>query len=307
MPSSKGLGWTGAARSAIVAAALAGAALWGVPALPGGSVPAARGAQPGPPPALEVTGATRIEYDDAARQWNFRGAPVVVARGTTRIEAPQILYVERTREVTLPAGGRVATPELELQADRIVANLSSRHIAADGRVAGRFADEEDSSNAPAGRRIWGTFAAARVELDDRPALRQIVATGQVVVVRDDRRISGDRVVYNLGTRQGRIDGHAEMGQGGDRLLRADRVVADLGRRTAEADGHVLLDNGDLHGSADHATYSEPEQRAVLSGRVRVLRGRDTVSADLATVLLDQKTAIAEGHVEVVAHPGGASP
>src|SRR5262245_38021981 len=102
-----------AKRSAAAGACLviAAAALMRVPA------PAA-GAPPSPsPPPVEVTGATRIEYDDASQQWDFRGAPVIVSRGTTRVEAPVILYTERTREVTLPAGGLVATPTLEVRAD----------------------------------------------------------------------------------------------------------------------------------------------------------------------------------------------
>ncbi len=275
---------------------IVGAALGGLP------VPAS-GAAPPAPPAVEVTGATRIEYDDAGQQWSFRGAPVIVSRGTTRIEAPVILYTERTRQVSLPAGGLVATPTLEVRADRIATNLTSRHLTAEGQVAGRFTDEEAS---PSASREWGTFAADRVELDDSAARKQIVATGQVVIVRGDRRLSGDRVVYNQGTRQGSVDGNAEMARGSDRL-RADQVFADLGRSTAEANGHVLLDHGDLHGSADRATYSEPEQRAVLSGHVKLLRGRDTLTADLATVQLDRETAVAEGHVELVAYPEGGSP
>jgi lipopolysaccharide assembly outer membrane protein LptD (OstA) len=274
--------------------------LWGVPALGAGAAPRVS------PPSLEVTGATRIEYDDAAQQWSFRGAPVVVTRGNTRIEAPEIVYAERTREVTLPGGGLVATPTLEVRADRIVTNLSSRHLTAEGHVAGRFADEDEPFTAGAAARTRGTFSADRVAVDDRPDLRQIVATGQVVVVRDDQGLTGDRVVYNHGTRQGTVEGHGELVRGSSRL-RADHIFADVGRHVTTADGHVLLDHGDLHGSADHATYSEPEQRAVLSGQVRLLRGRDTLTADLATMLLDQETAIAEGHVELVAYPDGGSP
>lgn len=269
-------------------------------------MPAAGAAPPTSPPPIEVTGATRIEYDDASQQWNFRGAPVIVSRGTTRIEAPVILYTERTREVTLPGGGLVATPTLEVRADRIATNLASRHLTAEGHVAGRFTDENGSSTAPSAPPEWGTFAADRVELDDSAARKQIVATGQVVIVRGDRRLSGDRIAYNHGTRQGSIDGHADMALGADRL-RADSVFADLGRSTAEANGHVLLDHGEVHGSADRATYSEPEQRAVLSGHVTLRRGSDRLTADLATVLLDQETAIAEGNVELIAYPDGGSP
>lgn len=286
-----------AARAALLTAAAACGGWW---------VPVTRAAPPPTPPPLEVTGATRIEYDDAAQRWSIRGPRVIVSRGTTRIEAPEVLYAERTREVTLPAGGLVATPTLEVRADRIAANLSSRHLTAEGHVAGRFTDEDESPAAHNPTRDWGTFSADRVEMDDRAELRQIVATGQVVVVRGGRRLSGDRIVYNHRIRQGRIDGHADLAQGSSRL-RADQVLADLGRGTAEATGHVLLDHGDVHGSADQGTYSEPAQRAVLSGHVTLLRGRDRLTADRATVLLDQDTAIAEGRVELVAYPEGGSP
>jgi lipopolysaccharide export system protein LptA len=97
-----------------------------------------------------------------------------------------------------------------------------------------------------------------------------------------------------------------MAQGTDRL-RAAYVLADLGRGTAEANGDVLLDHGDVHASADLATYSEPERRALLSGHVKLLRGGDTLTADLVTVLLDEETVIAEGGVELVAYPEGGSP
>lgn len=289
-----------ARRTALACFVIAAAALGRVPS------PAAGAAPPPSPPQVEVTGATRIEYDDASQQWNFRGAPVIVSRGTMRVEAPVILYGERTREVTLPAGGLVATPTLEVRADRIATNLASRHLTAEGHVAGRFADENGSSPAPTAAPGWGTFAADRVELDDSAARKQVIATGQVVVVRGDRRLSGDRIMYNHITRQGTVEGHAEMAQGMDRL-RAAYVFADLGRGTAEANGDVLLDHGDVHGSADLATYSEPERRAVLSGNVKLQQGSDTLTADLVTVLLDGETVIAEGNVEVIAYPDGGSP
>jgi lipopolysaccharide export system protein LptA len=94
---------------------------------------------------------------------------------------------------------------------------------------------------------------------------------------------------------------------GTSRLRADRVFADLRRREARADGHVLLDHHDMRGSADHATYSEAAQTAVLDGHVVLLRGRDTLTAQRATVLLDRDTAIAEGDVSLVAYPEGSQP
>lgn len=275
--------------------------------------PPARGAPPGtgtPTPAgrspLEVTGASRIEYDDASQQWMFLGARVVVVRGTVRVEAPEILYRERAREVVLPRGGAVVTPTLEVTADRIAAQLGSQHVVADGHVSGRFSNGDEPSPGGPQQRVWTTFASDRLEADDRQELQQIVATGQVVIVRESRRLSGDRVVYRPRAQEATVDGHAELARGSDRV-RADHVVADLGRQEARADDHVLLDHEDIHGTADHATYSEPAETAVLSGNVMLLRGRDTLTADRATVFLVRHTAVAEGHVRLVAYPEGSSP
>ncbi|HYM90099.1 MAG TPA: hypothetical protein VEW91_00520, partial [bacterium] len=148
-------------RAAAAAACLAAAGLGSHP----GS-PAAAAAQPAARPPLEVTGATRIEYDDAARRWTFTGPRVAIVRASVRVEAPEIVYSERAREVVLPQGGAVLTPTLEVTADRIATLLDARHVTAEGHVAGRFAEE-----APEKR--WGTFSADRVEADDRPDLRQI--------------------------------------------------------------------------------------------------------------------------------------
>jgi lipopolysaccharide export system protein LptA len=286
--------------AAVLTVAAAALLWWSGPAAAAQSGPP--GAAPAGRPPLEVTGATRIEYDDASQQWVFAGPRVVVVRGTTRLEAPEMLYAERAREVTLPRGGTIATPTLEVTADRLVTDLQSRHVTADGHVSGRFSDEAP----PYPQTTWGTFRADHVVVDDRQDLKQMVATGQVVILRGDRRLSGDRIVYNHQSQQGTVDGHATLEQGTSRL-RADRVFADLWRREARADGHVLLDHHDMRGSADHATYSEAAQTAVLDGHVVLLRGRDTLTAQRATVLLDRDTAIAEGDVSLVAYPEGSTP
>ena len=269
-------------------------------------------AAPPPPPGapgsaprlpLEVTGATRIEYDDPTKRWTFSGPRVVIVRGTLRVEAPEIAYSERAREVVLPRGGTVRTPTLEVGADRMAALLDARHVTAEGHVVGRFAGGSVPEGPPT---RWGTFAADRVEADDRRDLHQIVATGQVVVEQGDRRLRGDRVAYDPGTQQGIAEGHAEVAQGSD-ALRAARISADLGRHDAAADGDVLLDHGELHGSADHATYAESGQTAVLWGHATLLRGRDTLTAERVTVLLDTDAVIGEGHVRIVAYPGEAAP
>jgi lipopolysaccharide export system protein LptA len=289
---------------------------WAVAAPPGQpaapSVPKDAGTATSPP--IDISGADRIEYDDATQEWVFRGARVVVTRGTMRLEAPEILYHAGDRQVVLPRGGTLATPTFEVTADRLVTLFATRHITTEGHVNGRFLQEEEPSstpaappggNTPAGGK-WVTFTANQIEADDRPDARQIIATGQVVIVREDGQLRGDRVTYNRITQQGAADGNAELVRGSDRL-RADHVVADLSRREAEARDHVVLEHGDLRGSADHATYAEGTQTAVLSGHVAVFRGRDTLTAERATVYLDRHLAVVEGHAQIVAYPQGAGP
>jgi len=244
----------------------------------------------------DVTGATRVEYDDKNQQVALEGAPVVVVHGTLRLAAPQIRYSVKEHQVSLPGGGTVSSPTIEVTADRIDAWLRTRHVTAEGHVHGRFLLEGS----------WAAFAAGRVEADDRPDARQIVATGDVVVKREDAELHGDRLAYDRLTQQGTLDGHAELIRGSDRL-RADHLIAYVDRREVEAHDHVLLDREDMQGSADQATYTEPTQTAVLSGHVVLTRGKDTLTAERVTVHLDQHTAIAEGRPQMVAYPPEPSP
>src|SRR5205807_1129730 len=73
---------------------------------------------------------------------------------------------------------------------------------------------------------WATFSAETVEADDRPDTGQIVATGQVAILRGSRQLRADRIVYDRMTRRGTADGHAVLAQGADRL-QADHLAADL--------------------------------------------------------------------------------
>src|SRR5438270_13837048 len=80
---------TGPSPGKIMGAALIVLALAG---LPDAGAPAARAAGAPAPLGIDASGASRNEYADAAQEWVFRGAPLVVARGTLRIAAPELLY-----------------------------------------------------------------------------------------------------------------------------------------------------------------------------------------------------------------------
>ena len=283
-------------------ACLAAAGLsWLAPSSMAQAPPSPNGGKQAPIP-VQISGASRIEYDDGSQAWLFRGERVIVTRDTMRLEAPEIRYNGQTRRFDMPRRGTFSMPTLEVTADQITANLAEHHATAVGQVRGRFrlfappARAAEDAGPP-----WTTFQADQMEADERSDLRQIVATGDVIVVRADQQLRGDHVVYNRGAQQATVDGHADLIFGADRL-RADHVAADLPRREVEADGHVLLDGEEMHGSADKATYVGDGRTAVLSGHVVITRGRDTLTADRVTVHVNEHTAIAEGHPQVAGYP-----
>ncbi len=262
------------------------------------ATPAGAGASPEVPRPVDVTGATRIEYDAKTEKYVFRGPRVVVVRGEQRLEAPVVLYDAAARRAVLPEGGTVSTPTMEMMADQMTADLGTQHFLAEGTVTARFLDQG----------VWMTLRAGRLEADDRPEVQRVEAAGDVVVVRDDQQLRADRIIYDRRTQQGTADGHADLRRGTDHL-QADHVAADLAAREAEAIGHVVLDRESegLRGSADRATYSERTRTAVLSGHAVLARKQDVLTAGQITVHLDRHVAVAEGQARLVAFPEETQP
>src|SRR5437764_730624 len=163
---------------------------------------------------------------------------------------------------TGPSPGKIMGAALIVVALAGLSDAGAPAARAAGAPAPRGTDVSGASRiecedaAPDGR--WATFSAETVEADDRPDAGQIVATGQVAVLRGDQQLRADRIVYDRMTRQGTADGHAVLAQGADRLL-ADHLVADLDRGEAEARGRVRLEGEDMRGVADHATLAQRTQ------------------------------------------------
>src|SRR5579875_594652 len=233
---------------------------------------------------VQVTGATVATYDDRTHQYVFRGPQVVVTRGADRLEAPEVLYNAAREQVVLPQRGRVSTPTLVVEADRIAADLAARHLVADGDVVARLLE----------RGRWAVLTAARVEVDDRPGARRAVAQGAVRLVRGDEELTGSRVAYDLEARRAVVEGRAVLVRGGDRL-EADSVLADLGRRVAEARGHVTV------------VVPEQARSATLTGHVTLWRGRDVLTAERVTLLLRELLVRAEGNPELTVAAQEAAP
>jgi len=71
-----------------------------------------------PPVPVEVTGATYTEYDARTGVWIIRGAPVVLTRGGTRVEAGTIRYESSTGVFASTGGVVVRHDALLLRAAR---------------------------------------------------------------------------------------------------------------------------------------------------------------------------------------------
>jgi lipopolysaccharide transport protein LptA len=250
-------------------------------------------APPHAPPPVDVTGATVIEYDAATQQYTFRGPRVTIVKEAQRLEAPLVVYNVAARRALLPEGGRVSSPTMDMEADQMTADLGSHSALAEGHVMGRFLDGG----------VWTTISAGRIEAHDSPDAGRAEATSDVVVIREDQQLRGDRLTYDRNTQHGEVEGHAEMIWATDHL-RADRVVADLVAREAEATGHVVLERPSegMRGTADQANYSERTHTAVLSGHVVLRRARDILEAEQITMHLDRHVLEAQGRPRLVAFP-----
>lgn len=74
---------------------------------------------------------------------------VVATHENRTVLAPLMVYAGKTRQVTCPQGGRVASPSLEGTADRIVWRLQDKILEGLGNVDMTFRDDTDTATPPA--------------------------------------------------------------------------------------------------------------------------------------------------------------
>ncbi|HET8679188.1 MAG TPA: LptA/OstA family protein [bacterium] len=266
---------TGATAAITVLAVLAVGAVSAAAQAP---VPAQR--TPGPLP-VQITGATRVEYDEATGVWRVEGAPVTVTRGQTVMRAQRGRFDERARIVTVEGGVDVVEPGLSLRADAAELRLSDERIRARGNV--RLVSTREGQSA--------TLVAP--EAEGSLATRRFAATGGVSITRGEWTVTGRRVDYDDTDQVAVISGDPEV-RFKDGVMTAETVTVWVAKEQARGEGTIRLRRGDLTGSGRRVDMRLREQLATLSGAARVERGRDRLEAEEIEVELDRSRATARG-------------
>lgn len=251
------------------------------------ATPAPAQAPPGPPGLpIEVTGATLIEYDDAAGVLRAEGSPVVFTRGQTVVRAPRLRYDTRARMVTASGGVEVAEPGLFLRALDAELRMADDRIRMSGDVRVRRVHDD------------GTVTLSAALVEGLLATRRFIASGSVAVARDDWTVSGRRMDYNDHSRVAVVTGDPAA-RLKDVTMTAQTITVMLADERATGEGGVVLRRGDLVGRAPRVDISRRGNLAVLSGGAQVDRGSDRMTADVIEVDLDGGRATARGGARVI--------
>lgn len=274
-------------------------------------VAAPAAAQPGRGAGIEVTGATSVTFDQPAGVWTFRGAPVVVRRGSLTLRAPLIRYRVGPRRLDASDGAELEVEDLVLRAPGLAAYLQESLAVTNGRTRGA-ASWRGRQTAFEGDRIrawWrdrralatgsvvlqqpnARVTADQIELDQNA--QAAVATGSVVVEQEDGRLSAGRVEFDQATQTAVATASPVLEVQGATIT-APRVAAELDAHVVTATGGVHLVRGDLIADAPEGRFDRDARVLTLSGGARLVRGGDVLTAQVVRI-----TFLEGGGVLVVA-------
>jgi lipopolysaccharide export system protein LptA len=238
------------------------------------------------PPVVEITGASRAEFDEATGVWTVEGQPATVTRGRAVLRAPRIRYDQRSRIVAADGGAELTEPGLRLFAGRAEYHLSDERVRAAGQV-----------------HIVSTREAPPVEVRALEAegllsTRRFVATGDAVLVRGDAQLSGRRLDYDETARVAVATG-APAARVREAVLTADVITVLLVPEVLQAEGTAVVRRGDLVGSARRMEIRAREDTVFLIGGAQLVRGRDRATAEEIQAALDGSRVVARGGARVV--------
>lgn len=240
-----------------------------------------------PPTLIEVSGATRVEFDDATGVWELQGTPVIIARGPVTLRAPAARYDTKEQLVTAWGGVSYDDELLAVSAASVTVWVLDERAVADGDVSAVYRGGEQAQ-----------LSAARVEIFGRPA--QITASGGAVLVHQRGTVTAEEIAYDETGGQVVASGSA-VAETAEGTLRADQITAFLGRNELVADGNVVITRGDLEGRSARAIFRQQTGVAELSGGAVVRLGPHTISASAIAVDLRTRRVDASGNVHLVAY------
>src|SRR5437879_1682415 len=141
------------------------------------------------PLQLDVTGATRVEFNDSVGVWELYGNPVTVRRGLLVLKAPAVRYNAKDQIVIASSGVSYGDQMLIASAGTVTVWLREGRAVAenDVQVAYRGVDPVD-------------LRAARVELLQEQ--RSLIASGAARLARGSSAITADQIEYDHAARRG---------------------------------------------------------------------------------------------------------
>ncbi|TMJ13287.1 MAG: hypothetical protein E6G98_00910 [Bacillati bacterium ANGP1] len=240
------------------------------------------------PLQLDVTGATRVEFNDSVGVWELYGNPVTVRRGLVVLKAPAVRYNAKDQIVIASSGVSYGDQMLIASAGTVTVWLREGRAVAenDVQVAYRGVDPVD-------------LRAARVELLQEQ--RSLIASGAARLARGSSAITADQIEYDHAARRAVAAG-AVQARTPDGRLGADRVEARLATEEFIADGHVVVTRDTVEGHAAHAVFRQQAGQVELSGDALVHLGRNMVQAQVITIDLRARRVTATGRPHLVGYP-----
>ncbi|MDR7435171.1 MAG: LptA/OstA family protein [Armatimonadota bacterium] len=283
---------------------------------------------------VEITGASRAEYDDRTGVWVLQGEEVLLRKGDLELRAPFVRYSQKER-VAFASGGVVArSRDQEVRAPEVQVFLEEERAVAHGGAMVRYSREDGETTLTADwiTAWWGegravaegnvvvtsteatapatpgegvtvtTLHAQRVQVWDRG--RRAVAEGSVTVHRGDTVLTGERLEVDQRKETIVVSGSPWV-RVKDTEGRAGLIEARTREEVVFLRGGVRITRGSLEATAPEGEIRRKEGWARLSGGVTLIRTvegkRDLLTAESMTVYLDEERVLAEGSPRAVVY------
>jgi len=203
---------------------------------------------------IEITADGGIEWNREARTYAARGN-AEARRGALSVHADALVahYRERddgrTEVHLIEALGhvKIASETVTVTGDRAEYDVAGRTAVVTGEDLKLVTDAD--------------VITARDRLTYSSTTREAVAEGEVVVLRDKRKLEADKIT-------------ARLAKGAEGKLELD---------TAEAEGNVRITTEREFVSADRGTYDAKRQFAVLTGGVKVTQNQNQLDGEYAEI------------------------